>query len=55
MEYLIGILFISVVYLFFALHKLKIDLKEETSLFVEDDGTGGKIIRNGKGEIILEL
>jgi len=49
------ILFISVIYLAITIYNLKKELNQRTSLFAEDDGVGGRVVKNGKGEIILEL
>lgn len=55
MEIAIAILTGTVIYLIVTVQILKKDLKERTTLHIDDDGVGGKVIRNDKGEIILEL
>lgn len=55
MEWIIGILIVAVIYLAISLWILKKEVKEKMYLYVEDGRVGEKIIRNAKGEIILEL
>lgn len=55
MEILIALLSFFVAALFARVWWLGRQLKEKTFLIIEDDGMGGKIIKNHKGEKIFEL
>ena len=53
LEYVI--LSVAVIMLAILVYGLKKEINDRTSLYVEEGRVGEKIIRNAKGEIILEL